>query len=122
MRELATSLRNNPTDAERHLWQFLKKSQLSGYKFRRQESLGKYIVDFICIDARLIIEIDGSQHIERKELDKVRTDYLIRLDYKVIRYWNHQVLNQTTDVLEDIRSHLLSPPPSPLLEGGGTEK
>ena len=60
MKKLATSLRNNPTDAERHLWQYLRKSQLAGYKFRRQEVLGEYIVDFVCLKAKLIIELDGG--------------------------------------------------------------
>ena len=121
MKHLATSLRNNPTDAERHLWRYLRKSQLAGHKFRRQEVLGDFIVDFICLDAKLIVELDGGQHLEQRDKDEARTAYLNSLGYKVLRYWNHQVLNQTPDVLEDIRRYLLSPPPNPLLQGGGTE-
>ncbi|MDH5445589.1 MAG: DUF559 domain-containing protein [Gammaproteobacteria bacterium] len=122
MKQLARKLRNSPTDAERHIWRYLRKRQLQGYKFRRQEVLGDYIVDFVCLDTKLIIEIDGSQHIEQKNLDNTRTEYLNQLGYKVVRYWNHEVLRQTEEVLADILRHIGSPHPNPPLQGEGMQE
>ena len=106
LKQRARELRNNPTDAERHLWRYLRKSQLLGCKFRRQEMLGNYIVDFVCLEPKLIIELDGSQHIERHGYDTKRTEYLTSLGFEVVRFWNDDALNQTDVVLENILLHL----------------
>lgn len=104
----ARALRNHATDAESHLWCHLRKRQLHGWKFRRQYPLGRYIVDFVCIDARLVVELDGGQHAarEQSEDDALRSVRLRTLGYDVARYWNHDVLKQTTAVLEDILDRL----------------
>jgi len=106
LKQRATQLRNNPTDAELHLWQQLRKSQLLGCKFRRQEVIGNYIVDFVCFTPKLVIELDGGQHLEQKAYDQDRSDYLINLGYKVLRFWNDEVLTQTDIVLDKIYTHL----------------
>lgn len=96
----ARDLRKNQTDAERCLWQCLRNRQLMGYKFRRQLPIGNYIVDFVCHSLKLIIELDGSQHMSCQEYDKQRTDFLESQGYSVLRFWNNDVLNQTGSVLE----------------------
>lgn len=102
LKQRAKELRNNPTDAERHLWQCLRKSQMRGCKFRRQEILGNYIVDFVCFEPKLIVELDGGQHVEQTDCDEVRTRYLNGLGYEVMRFWNDEVFTQTEAVLEKI--------------------
>lgn len=103
----AKSLRKYLTDAEQKLWQLLRNRKFFGYKFRRQYWItGKYIVDFICLEKKLIIEVDGSQHLEQEIYDNERTAVLQRLHYKVTRYWNHDVLYRTQIVLEDIYKNL----------------
>jgi very-short-patch-repair endonuclease len=99
----ARQMRNHPTEAESLLWQHLRRSQLLGRKFRRQEPIEPYIVDFICFDPMLAIEIDGSQHTECMAYDSERSAFLERRGFKVIRFWNHEVLAQTDRVREAIR-------------------
>ena len=106
MKLLARKLRKESTDAERVLWKHLRNRQLAGHKFRRQEIIGNYIVDFLCLEAKLIIEVDGSQHMEQMNYDNERTEYLQSLGHKVIRFWNHEVLNNTEAVLEKIYHEL----------------
>ena len=84
----AGELRNNPTEAERSLWQHLRLRQLGGHKFRRQQSLGPYIVDFVCLEKRLIIEVDGGQHSEQKAYDAERNTWLEVQGFHVLRFWN----------------------------------
>ena len=98
----ARALRKSMTDAERKLWRGLRMRQLHGYKFRRQFSLGSYIVDFVCLEARLIIEVDGGQHVEQKYGDAERDAWLKSQNFHVLRYWNNQVLNELDAVLADI--------------------
>ena len=98
----ARMLRKNQTDAERALWQRLRNRQLLGVKFRRQVPIKGYIADFAALEIKLIIELDGSQHIENKEADEIRTGFLQREGYKVIRLWNNDVLLRIDDVLEFI--------------------
>ena len=102
-------LRLNSTDAEKILWLHLKNKQL-GFKFRRQHSVGNYILDFYCPVKKLAIELDGGQHNERhiKKYDRKRTDFLKKLNIKVKRYGNNQVLVNTDSVLEDILKELNS--------------
>src|SRR3954465_11451881 len=97
----AKSLRAETTDAERLLWRHLRGHRFEGRKFKRQEPLGAYIVDFVCHDARLIIEIDGGQHVEQAAYDEKRTAFLAAQGYRVIRFWNNEVLGQTDDVLAE---------------------
>lgn len=105
-RRLATELRRNQTDAESTIWLALRNRGLAGYKFRRQHPIGPYIVDFYCADARLTIEVDGGQHAENKAYDSRRTEYLERAGYRVIRFWNNEVLKNTEGVLETILSEI----------------
>jgi very-short-patch-repair endonuclease len=116
MRQPARLLRRRQTVAERLLWSRLRGRRLEGYKFRRQDAVGPYIVDFLCMEPKLIIEVDGGQHAERVHDDAQRTEYLRGLGYRVVRFWNHEVLGNSDAVLESIRVALMqipSPPPSP---------
>ena len=88
----ARQMRNHPTEAESLLWQHLRRSRILGRKFRRQEPIGPYIVDFLCYDPMLVIEIDGSQHTGLIAYDAERSSFLERRGFKVIRFWNHEVL------------------------------
>ncbi|MGA2089316.1 MAG: DUF559 domain-containing protein [Stellaceae bacterium] len=103
---LARRLRQTPTEAESRLWMRLRRKQLDGFRFRRQQPMGRYIVDFFCPEARLIIEIDGGQHMDRKKADAVRTSWLEEKGYRVIRFWNNDVLANTDGVLLRIRDLL----------------
>jgi len=115
----ARELRKSMTDAERKLWRGLRMRQLHGHKFRRQFPIGAYIVDFVCLDARLIIEVDGGQHADDEYGDADRDAWLRLQNFRVLRYWNNQVLNELDAVLQDIARSLgdvssLSPhPPIP---------
>ncbi len=97
---LAKGLRRRETPAERLLWYRLRNRQMDGLKFKRQVPRGPYIVDFICDEAMLVVELDGSQHGETIEADASRTDYLACLGYHVLRFWNVDVTKNTTGVLE----------------------
>src|SRR5215475_14346235 len=99
MKHLARALRKNQTDAEKVLWYRLRNHQLEDRKFRRQQVLGKYIVDFLCLEPKLVIELDGGQHAERTEQDEQRTQYLQSLGYRVLRFWNHDVLHEPDAIL-----------------------
>ena len=101
--EFARALRRNQTDAERILWQQLRNRQMLGCKFRRQQVMGPYIADFLCLEPKLVIEIDGGQHAEQQVYDAQRSQYLQHLGYRVLRFWNHEVLQQRDAVLEAIR-------------------
>jgi adenine-specific DNA methylase/very-short-patch-repair endonuclease len=119
--EFARSLRKEQTDAETLLWTLLRNRRLAGRKFRRQHSIPPYVVDFYCHEASLVIEVDGGQHAERRRYDETRTRFLESRGLRVLRFWNHEVLQQTESVLEAIWSELQSPsPPSPLPEGEGS--
>jgi heme b synthase len=119
--QLAKNLRVNSTDAERLLWKHLRSKQLKDTKFRRQQPLGHYIVDFVSFDGNLIVELDGSQHAKNQEEDKQRDKWLITQGYKVLRFWNNEVLENIEGVLEKIMEHL-SPSPRPSHEGRGEKK
>ena len=119
MKHKARLLRQQSTKAEHHLWQRLRRRQLLGLKFRRQVVIGKYIVDFFCFEKGLIIEVDGSQHMENVEYDELRTQCLERKGYEVIRFWNNEVLNNIEAVLEQIYIKLNRPSPRPSPRGRG---
>ena len=98
----ARELRKNPTEAEKTLWSHLRYRQLGGYRFRRQRPIGMYIVDFVCLESRLVIELDGGQHFESVEYDAARTSDLNGRGFSVIRFRNNQVLAEIHGVKEAI--------------------
>ncbi len=113
----ARELRNDPTEAEKHLWHELRRWNL-GIKFRRQVIIGRYIVDFVCYEKKLIIEVDGGQHAENRR-DKIRDQWLIDQGFKILRFWNNEVLGNLEGVIEKIIEHLESPLPYPPHKGEG---
>jgi very-short-patch-repair endonuclease len=119
----ARDLRANSTDAEQRLWFYLRHRPLSGYRFRRQVPIGRFVVDFVCIRARLIVELDGGQHAESVIEDLERTLYLARAGFRVIRFWNDEALQRTEAVLESILEALIQacPHPCPLPQAGEGE-
>jgi very-short-patch-repair endonuclease len=94
----AIELRKEPTPAERKLWALIRNDQL-GVNFRRQHAICNYIPDFVCIEKKLIIELDGSQYLEQEECDEERTKYLKSLGYRVIRFWNNDVIKNIDSVI-----------------------
>ena len=106
--ELGKKLRGDQTDAEELLWQRIRNRQLAGCKFRRQHSFAPYFVDFVCIERKLIIEIDGGQHIANREADAKRTAHLEKRGYNVLRFWNREVIENTNTVIECIFRNLNS--------------
>ena len=104
LKQLSRQLRENMTDAERRLWSKIRTRQLKEYQFYRQKPIGDYIVDFFCPRARLVIEIDGSQHLvgETVEYDRIREDFLNSLGLRVLRFNNTEVLQNTNGVVERI--------------------
>jgi very-short-patch-repair endonuclease len=108
------------TDAERCIWRILRASQIDGHRFRRQVPLGGYIADFVCHDARLIIEIDGGHHDRQSPDEDKRTRFLEDQGYRVLRFWNSEVLSNREGVQAIIADNLASPPPRPApIEGAG---
>ncbi|HEY1721633.1 MAG TPA: endonuclease domain-containing protein [Magnetospirillaceae bacterium] len=111
---VARRLRSNLTQAERRLWSRIRDKQLGGFRFRRQHPLGDYVVDFFCPEARLIVELDGGQHADNAR-DEVRTTWLKAHGYRVVRFWNNDVLGNVEGVLEVLHVALRAsdPPPHP---------
>jgi primosomal protein N' (replication factor Y) len=97
----ARTLRQESTDAEHRLWYRLRARRTTGMKFRRQHPIGPYIVDFICIEQRLVVEVDGGQHLESRA-DQRRDRWLAAHGFQVLRFWDNEVLTRTDDVLEQI--------------------
>jgi very-short-patch-repair endonuclease len=117
----ARSLRENMTDAERRIWRILRSHQMQGYKFRRQVPLGRYIADFVCHEARLIVEIDGGQHDRSSPREAERSGVLEGEGYRVLRFWNDEVPANLEGVHRAIADALAGshpPRPSPI-EGEG---
>jgi very-short-patch-repair endonuclease len=96
----ARHLRSASTDAEKVLWRLLRNRQLAGCKFRRQAPIGRYVVDFVCFENQLIVEVDGGQHQARARADAKRTKWLTSQGFRVIRFWSNQVLTETSAVQE----------------------
>ena len=117
----ARAMRSAPTDAERKLWWHLRhRLPLTSSHFRRQVRLGRYIVDFACHHFKLIIEVDGGQHAEDRRRDASRTRFLETEGYRVLRFWNNEVLTNIDGVLELIQSAILATPtPTPPHKGEG---
>lgn len=107
---IAKKLRINSTDTEKYLWKYLRGRQLEGFKFRRQQPIGKYIADFINLERKIIIEVDGGQHLENKK-DKLRDKWLDEQGYEVLRFWDNEVLTNIEGVMESIRKKIYSPSP-----------
>jgi len=120
---LARQLRKNSTRAERKLWRYLRSRSLAGFKFVRQEPIGSYVVDFICREKRLVIEIDGGQHAESKR-DAVRDQWLAEHRYRVLRLWNNDVLENIEGVWETIfaAASAAAPPHPDLLPARGEKE
>ena len=100
--KLQRRLRRNPTDAERRLWNWLRQKQMGHFKFRRQHPFGDYVIDFVCLEAMLAVEVDGGQHSEKREADALRTKHLNDAGFKVLRFWNDDVLRDIDAVKESI--------------------
>jgi very-short-patch-repair endonuclease len=113
----AKKLRRNMTDAETKMWSLLRDRRLSNLKFRRQVPMGRYIVDFCCLDKKLIIELDGSQHLDQIKYDKDRDRFFIEQGFAVLRFWNHEVFENTEGIIEKIMSCMMTPHPGPLPQG-----
>lgn len=110
IRKHARYLRRDATDAERALWCHLKGQRLAGYKFRRQFPIAGYIADFACVDAKLVIELDGGQHLQATAYDQERARRMEANGYRTIRFWNDDVLLRTDLVLEEVLRHLKGSP------------
>lgn len=108
----ARELRAEQTPAEQQLWQQLRAKRFAGFKFRRQEPIGRYIADFVCFRAKLIVELDGSQHLENREHDENRDIWLKEQGFVVLRFWNNQWALEAESVLEAIW-RALNPLPNP---------
>jgi len=108
---IARKLRIMPTDAELRLWSRLRRKQLEGFRFRRQQPLGRYVVDFFCPAAKLIVEVDGGQHATES---RAREDWLRSRGYRVLRFWNNDVLGNTEGVVDEILRALRSVTPHPV--------
>ncbi|HEY7315940.1 MAG TPA: endonuclease domain-containing protein [Candidatus Binatia bacterium] len=113
-RERARQLRRDQTDAEQRLWANLRDRQLSGAKFRRQHPIGPFVADFCCPQRKLVVELDGGQHAEDVATDDKRSRFLEERGYRVLRFWNHDVLQNTEAVLDRITEALSDPHPCPL--------
>jgi very-short-patch-repair endonuclease len=128
-RDFARTLRNQPTSAEKHIWRFLRAGQLRGHKFRRQAAIGPYVVDFVCFTLKLIVELDGPQHLERDALehDKRRTKWLSARGFHIVRFRNQQLdenIRAVVDAIERALEQLEAArrdPPSPTLPAEGRE-
>ncbi len=114
IRVKARQLRRDQTDAEQTLWARLRDRQLRGAKFRRQHPIGPFIADFCCPEGKVIVELDGGQHAEEIEADQKRSRFLEAQGYRVLRFWNHDILKDTNAVLERIAEVLSDPRPFPL--------
>jgi lipoyl(octanoyl) transferase len=119
----ARPLRENQSDAEKLLWRHLRNRQVEGAKFRRQQMIAPYIVDFVCFESRLIVELDGGQHAEQVEYDERRTRFLEDQGFRVLRFWNNDVFSNIEGVLQRIVENLNppSPPPSPARGEGAAD-
>jgi very-short-patch-repair endonuclease len=108
----AKELRCELTLAERMLWHCLRMRQADGIRFRRQHAIGPYIADFCAVAELLIVEVDGGQHLDQEEYDRVRTKYFEEKGYRVLRFWNHEVLRDLDAVMQVILHELQSHTPS----------
>jgi len=113
----AKNLRRDSTDAEKVLWRYLRNRILEGFKFRRQHMIGPYIVDFVCLEACLVVELDGGQHMDRQDYDEKRSAFLRDKGFSILRFWNNDIFQNIEGVLHSIRGVLMAPSPNPLPGG-----
>jgi very-short-patch-repair endonuclease len=104
--EIARQLRHETTPTENKLWAYLRLMRVDGVRFRRQHAIGPFIADFCAPKEKMIIELDGSQHIDQEDYDDERSEYLTSIGYKVIRFWNNDVMNHIEDVMQSIQRAL----------------
>jgi very-short-patch-repair endonuclease len=109
----ARNLRHRQTDAEKILWRFLRNRSLEGTKFRRQHPIGRYVVDFVCLDLKLVIELDGGQHAANQLADELRTEELKSRGFHVIRIWNNDMLSNRDGVFRILEQAIKAPSPQP---------
>jgi very-short-patch-repair endonuclease len=110
-------MRSNPTDAERALWQIVRAKRLAAYKFKRQVPIERYIVDFVCLRKRLIVEADGSQHAD-SAYDAARDAWLKAQGFRILRFWNNDILTNPEGIATAVLAALNNPsPPAPLPQG-----
>ncbi len=109
-------LRKDQTEAEALLWSQLRNRCLKSFKFRRQHRIGPYFADFVCIDHRLIVEVDGGQHVDRAGYDETRTRFLEAHGYRVLRFWNSDIAERMNEVLDEVLRALHTPHPASLRE------
>ena len=102
----ARQMRHAPTEAESMLWRHLRAGRLAAFKFKRQKPIGGFIVDFVCFAQKLVIEVDGGQHVEMQPRGEARTAWLQAQGFQVLRFWNHDVLQRRNQVLEEILRRL----------------
>jgi very-short-patch-repair endonuclease len=123
-RERAREMRTNQTSAEKLLWSYLHRKNISGSRFRRQHPLYGFIVDFCCIQHRLVVELDGDSHAEQLEYDAWRTGRLVQRGFRVLRFFNDEVQNNLDGVIEAIWQAMQTPPPSssPVSNNGGGDR
>ena len=114
--KLQRTLRNEMTDAENALWRVLRCKQVSGLKFRRQHPFGDFIIDFVCLENKLVIEVDGGQHSERVKEDEIRTQNLLTAGFRILRFWNNEVLQEIEAVKKRIWRAIEEKQPHPLLD------
>ena len=114
----ARELRRRSTEAEKRLWAELRNRRLQGFQFRRQVWIGPFVVDFVCVDERLVVELDGSQHADRSDYDGRRSDVLAGEGYQVIRFWNNEVTENIAGVLDAIVAALVPSPSHAALPRG----
>ncbi|GAA0563294.1 endonuclease domain-containing protein [Rhizomicrobium electricum] len=107
----ARQMRHEPTDAERKFWFAVRGRKFDGYKFKRQYPVGPYIADFVCLDQRLIVELDGGQHAQQAEYDIKRTDFLQSRGFRILRVWNDDFLRTPDAILEGVWRALTAPSP-----------
>ena len=107
--DIAKQLRKNITEAEKKLWQQLRAKQLHGCKFKRQQPIGNYVVDFVCFEKKLVVELDGGQHADpvHEIKDETRTSWLQSQGFEVLRFGNHDVLQNMDGVWDVITQHLM---------------
>ena len=104
--QFAKELRQNPTNAEKLFWWHVSNRQFQGAKFKRQVPMGNYIVDFVCHDMKVIVELDGGQHALQEQQDRMRTNELQNQGYQVIRYWNNDVLSNIEGVMKNLAEQM----------------
>jgi very-short-patch-repair endonuclease len=102
LKDRARELRRTSTQVEARIWEALRNRKLGGWKWKRQVPRGSYIVDFLCLEAKLVVELDGGQHAEQVAYDERRTAFLEGLGYRVLRVWNHSVIEDASGVCDTI--------------------